>query len=131
MGATAAFSVSCTVAGLPEQSTSGDAMGFISTFSSTNAHYSITAGVATTGSTGHGSAPGVVVPSSATVLYIVPTRSTNSSTSGLRVTQSTATAGVYIGYRKPSVINVESTSETTYHIYSTGNTTVAFRAVVI
>lgn len=130
MGSTAKFSISASVAGLPETGT-GETQGFVSTFSSTNAHYSIASIVATTGSTGHGSAPGVVVPSSATVVYVVPTQSTNPSTAGIRVTQSTAVVGVYLGYRKPSLLNVESTVETTFHFYTTGNTTVPLRVVVI
>ena len=131
MGATAHLSISCTVAGFPEQSTAGSAGGFFTTFKTTNAHGSITAGVATTAI---GTAPGIVIPSSATVLYIIPTQSTNPSTSGLRIAPSTAlasTEGMYIGYRKPSIINVESTFESTFHVYTTGGTTVAFRAIVL
>lgn len=72
-----------------------------------------------------------MVPSSASAVFIIPTRSTNPSTAGLRVTQSTAETGVYIGYKGPSLINCESTFETTLHVYTTGNTTTPFRAVVI
>lgn len=90
----------------------------------------MTAGVATTAIA---TAPGIVIPSSATVLCIIPTQSTNPSTSGLRIAPSTGlatTEAMYIGYRRMSVINCESTFETTIHVFTTGNTTVAFRALV-
>lgn len=131
--ANAQFSISSTLSGLPEQSTSGDAVGFISTFSSTNATYRIQeVEVCTNGSTLF-MGRGVVVPSSATVLYVVPVNSTNPSTAGLRITETTSTnaPGVRLGYRKPSILNVESTFESTVYFLSTGQTTFRVRVVTI
>lgn len=78
-------------------------------------------------------ARGVVVPSSATALYVIPTKSTNPSTAGLRISETTSTAspGVRLGYRKPSLLNVESTFESTVYFFSTGQTTFRIRVVTV
>jgi hypothetical protein len=76
---------------------------------------------------------GVVVPSSATVVYVVPTQSSNGSTSIIRYTETTSTnaPGVRLGYRRPSAINVESTVESTIYLKSTAGTTFRARVIVI
>lgn len=76
---------------------------------------------------------GVVVPSSASVVYVIPTKSTNGSTSIVRVTETTSTnaPGVRLGYRRPSLLNVESTVESTLYFLSTANTTFRVRVLVI
>lgn len=76
---------------------------------------------------------GVVVPSSASAVYVIPTKSTNGSTAIVRISQTTSTnaPGVQLGYRGPSLINVESTVESTVYFFSTANTTFRVRVVVL
>lgn len=131
MGSTAKFSISATIEGLPEQSTSGSGAAFNTTWKSTNAAYTISnVEVSTQGSTAYQSR-GVVVPSSATVLYVIPAQSTNPSTAGFRMSETSSTVGVRMGYRGPSIINVESTSESTVYFFTTGVTTYRLRVVTI
>lgn len=131
MGATARFSISSTVSGLPEGG-SGES-GFASTFSSTNAHWTWSeVEVTTNGSTVYMSR-GVVVPSSATAVYVKPTKTTNGSTAIVRVVETTSTnaPGVRLGYRGPSMWNVESTVESTIYFISTAATTFRVRVGVL
>ena len=88
--------------------------------------------VCTNGSTAY-MARGVVVPSSATGVFVIPTKSTNGSTAIIRYAETTSTnsPGVRLGYRGPSLINVESTVESTVYFFSTANTTFRVRVVVL
>lgn len=133
MGSTAAFAFSGVLEGLPQLSTSGEAVAFNSTFRSTNATYLISEiEVSTAGSTAF-MGRGFVVPSSATVLYVIPVNSTNPSTAGYRISETTSTnaPGVRLGYRRPSVLSVESTFESTIYLFTTGQTTYRVRVVAV